>query len=142
MAAERIEHEGRVVAISKDYISVEIVSKSACAACHAKSVCAASDESVKIIEIPYDISTLSADYKVGDSVNVVLSSSLGVRAIWFAYVIPLIVLLACIFIFSHIGVGELRTGLYSLGVVALYYAVLALFRNKFSKIFTFTIESK
>lgn len=142
MAAERIEHEGKVVSISENYIGVEIVSKSACAACHAKGVCAASDEAVKVIEVPYDIATLSADYKIGDSVNVVLSSSLGVRAIWFAYVIPLVVLLACIFVFSRAGVEELYIGLCSLGVVALYYAVLALFRNKFSKIFTFTIESK
>lgn len=82
MAAERIEHEGKVVSISENYIGVEIVSKSACAACHAKGVCAASDEAVKVIEVPYDIATLSADYKIGDCVNVVLSSSLGVRAIW------------------------------------------------------------
>ena len=36
MAKERIEHEGRVIAVDKDYISVEIVNKSACAACHAR----------------------------------------------------------------------------------------------------------
>ena len=50
MAKERIEHEGRVIAVDKDYISVEIVNKSACAACHAKAVCGASDEAVKVVE--------------------------------------------------------------------------------------------
>ena len=51
MAKERIEHEGRVIAVDKDYISVEIVNKSACANCHAKGVCGASDEAVKVVEV-------------------------------------------------------------------------------------------
>jgi len=116
------------------------VSKSACAACHAKAVCAASDESVKVVEIPYTISSLTEDYQVGDRVNVVLRQSLGIRAIWIAYVVPLALLLLSIFIFSATGVGELRTGLFSICTVALYYVVVFLFRNKLSKIFTFTIE--
>lgn len=141
-SVDRIEHEGRIVEISEDSISVEIVNKSACAACHAKGVCAAGEEAVKIVEVPLSISTLTSDYKVGDTVNVVLSGSLGVKAIWFAYIIPLIVLLAAIFTFSAVGVQELYVGLLSLAVVAVYYIGLAFFRNKLSKIFTFSIESK
>ena len=140
MSKERIEHEGRVVDISEQYISVEIVSKSACAECHARGVCAAGDEKIKVVEVPLDLSLLARDLKVGDTVNVVLSGSLGVKAIWLAYVIPLALLLAAIFVFSHCGVQELYVGLLSLGVTALYYAVLALFRNRLSKVFTFTIE--
>lgn len=136
----RIEHEGRVVEISETTISVEIISKSACAACHAKSVCTASDETVKVVEIPYTISTLTEEYQIGDRVNVVLRQSLGIRAIWIAYVVPLALLLLAIYIFSAVGAGELRTGLFSICVVALYYAVVFLFKNKLSKIFTFTIE--
>ena len=142
MARDRIEHEGRVVAVDKDYISVEIVNKSACAACHAKAVCGASDEAVKVVEVVQDISTLSADYQVGETVNVIMSSAMGTQAIWLAYVVPLIVLMAAIGILTLCGAGDLATGLGALGVVALYYLGVFLFRNKISKIFTFSIEKQ
>ena len=137
---ERIEHEGTVLAVDKDYISVEILNKSACAACHAKAVCGASDQAVKVVEVAQDITTLSADYRVGERVNVVMSPAMGTQAVWLAYVVPLLVLMASILVFWLCGASELLMGLGSLGLVALYYAVLFLFRNKISKIFIFSIE--
>ena len=132
---ENISHEGKIVDISEEYISVEIINKSACSGCHAKSVCVASDQSVKIIDIPYTLGTLVDDYKVGDEVNVILKSSLAADAIWIAYVFPLVALFLAIFILSSIGLA-------AIGTVAVYYAVLAFFRNKLSRIFTFSIEKK
>ena len=133
MAKERIEHEGRVVAVDKDYISVEIVNKSACAACHAKGVCGASDEAVKVVEVAQDITTLTEDYQVGETVNVVMSSAMGTPAIWLAYVVPLLVLMLSILVFSLCGAGELLMGLGSLGIVALYYLGLSCFETRFPK---------
>lgn len=137
---DRIEHEGRIIEISENFISVEILSKSACAGCHAKGVCAASDESVKVVEVPLTISTLAQDYSVGETVNVILKQSLGIQAIWIAYVVPLVLLVISLFVFSSLKMGDLNTGLFSLGVLALYYAGVFLFRKKLSKIFTFSIE--
>ena len=142
MAKERIEHEGRVVAVDKDYISVEILNKSACAACHAKAVCGASDQAVKVVEVAQDMNTLAADYRPGETVNVVMSPAMGTQAVWIAYVAPLFVLLASIFVFSLCGAGELAMGAGSLAVVALYYLGVFLFRNKISKIFIFSIEKQ
>lgn len=139
---ENISHEGKIVDISEEYISVEIINKSACSGCHAKSVCVASDQSVKIIDIPYTLGTLVDDYKVGDEVNVILKSSLAADAIWIAYVFPLVALFLAIFILSSIGLAEIAVGLGAIGTVAVYYAVLAFFRNKLSRIFTFSIEKK
>ena len=142
MAKERIEHEGRVIAVDKDYISVEIVNKSACASCHAKGVCGASDEAVKVVEVAQSFATLADDYQVGETVNVVMSSAMGPQAIWIAYVVPLIVLMASILVFSLCGASELWMGLGSLGVVALYYLGVYLMRNRISKIFIFSIEKQ
>ncbi|MBQ3742657.1 MAG: SoxR reducing system RseC family protein [Bacteroidales bacterium] len=142
MAKERIEHEGRVIAVDKDYISVEIVNKSACAACHAKGVCGASDESVKVVEVAQDITTLTEDYQVGETVNVVMSSAMGTQAIWLAYVVPLLVLMLSILVFSLCGAGEVLMGLGSLGAVALYYLGVFFYRKKISKIFIFSIEKQ
>ena len=142
MSKERIEHEGKVISIDKDYIGVEILNKSACAACHAKGVCGASDESVKVVEVAQDITTLAADYQIGEKVNVIMSSAMGTQAVWIAYVVPLLVLMASILVFSLCGAGELAMGLGSLGIVALYYLGVFLFRNKISKIFIFSIEKQ
>lgn len=142
MPSKRIEHEGKVLAVDKSFISVEIVNKSACAACHAKAVCGASDEAVKVVEVAQDFSTLAADYQVGETVNVVMSPAMGTQAVWIAYVIPLIVLMASILVFSLCGAGELTMGVGSLGIVALYYFGVFLFRNKISKIFIFSIEKQ
>lgn len=142
MAKERIEHEGRVIAVDKDYISVEIVNKSACAACHAKGVCGASDEAVKVVEVAQDITTLTEDYQVGETVNVVMSSAMGTQAIWLAYVVPLLVLMFSILVFSLCGAGEVLMGLGSLGAVALYYLGVFFYRKKISKIFIFSIEKQ
>ena len=140
MAKERIEHEGKVVSVDKDYIAVEILNKSACAACHAKGVCGASDQSIKVVEVAQDIKTLTEDYQVGETVNVVMAPSMDTQAVWFAYVIPLMVLMASVAVFWRCGAGEVLMGLGSLGIVALYYLGVYLFRNKISKIFTFSIE--
>lgn len=138
---DRIEHEGVISDISETHVCVEILSKSACAACHAKGVCAAGDSETRLIEIPLSLSVLASDYKVGDRVNLIMSSSLGTSAVWLAYVAPLGVLLASIAGFSLAGLEELHVGLCSIGAVALYYAVLSLFRSKLSRVFTFSIES-
>ena len=142
MARERIEHEGKVIAVDKDYISVEIVNKSACASCHAKGVCGASDQAVKVVEIAQDLSTLACDYQVGETVNVVMSPAMGTQALWIAYVVPLILLMASILVFSLCGAGELTMGLGALGIVALYYLGVFFFRNRISKIFIFSIEKQ
>ena len=137
---KKIEHEGTIVEIDKDTISVEIINKSACATCHAKGVCTASEESVKIIEIPYTISSLAVDYAVGERVNVLLEASLGMSAVFFAYVFPLLILVAGILILPVVGLTELLTGLVSIISIVVYYIILSLFRNKLERIYSFSIE--
>ena len=136
----RIVHEGRVEGIGEDFIRVSIVNKSACAECRAKGVCAASEESVKTIDIPLTISTMTRHFELGETVNVVLSSSLGATAVVLAYVVPMIVLIAAILTASSLHLEELYVGLSALGAVALYYAVLFLFRKHLSRVFLFSIE--
>lgn len=137
---DRVEHEGVVTGISDTHICVEILSKSACSSCHAKTVCAAGDAETKAIEIPLSLSTLSSGYKVGDKVNLILDSSLGTSAVWLAYVAPLALLLVSIAVFSFVGLEDLYVGLCSIGTVAAYYLALSFFRDRLSRIFTFSIE--
>lgn len=137
---ERIEHEGIVREISEDFITVEIVNKSACAACHAKGVCVAGEEEIRYVDVPYSISSLVEEFNVGDKINLVLNQSLGVQAVFISYAIPLVILILLLLILSNTGLSELMVGLLSLAGVAVYYLFVFLFRDRLERIFTFSIE--
>lgn len=136
----RIEHPGKVTGIYDNYIRVEIVDKSACSGCHAKSVCHASDEETRFIDVPLTIGTLSRHYEPGEEVVVILSSSLGLKAAVLAYAVPLLVLLAAMIIANRLGAPELYVGLSGIAGVLLYYIVLLFFRGRLARVFTFSIE--
>lgn len=137
---DKISHEGIIRAISEDYITVEIVNKSACAECHAKGFCVAGDKEIRLVDVPYNISTLVEKYEVGDKVNLVLNQSLGVSAVFISYAIPLVILIVFLLILSNTGLNELAVGLLSLAGVAVYYLFVYLFRDRLERIFTFSIE--
>ena len=60
----------------------------------------------------------SATYGVGDEVQVVLKASMGFKAVWLAYFLPLVVLLAVALGLIVLGVSEVAAGLAGLGAVA------------------------
>ena len=136
----KIVHEGKIVSIDASSIEVEIVNKSACASCHAKGVCGASDIQTRIVVIPQTLATATAGYQVGDSVKLVLSAVMGMKAVILAYGLPLLVLLAAILVLSSLKMEQLYVGLLSLAAVALYYIIFAIFRDKLDKEFVFAIE--
>ena len=102
-----ISHRGRIVSITPEVTTVEIVSESACAACHAKGLCSLGDSTVKQVELP----TRGWDnYSVGQEVSVVLRASMGHKAVWLAYVIPLVVMVASLLLTLSAGGSELLAG--------------------------------
>ena len=135
-----VRHEGRVTAVGAETVTVEIAGRPACSGCHARGGCALSGEERKIIEIPLDIRLLADLIREGDTVTLVLKPSLGLKAVWLAYVIPLALLLAAILAGALAGIPEIYTGLSALGIVFFYYLVLSLFKGRLSKEFTFSIE--
>lgn len=132
-----IEHEGVIVEIKGNSKAVvSIVSKSACASCHAKGVCSAADQKEKKIEV-----TLSSDdnYSVGERVILSLESGIGLKAVLVLYVIPLIILLTLLLTLLNRKVSEPMSALISVGSVALYYVLVKIFnisleRNLYFKI--------
>ena len=51
-SSSEISHRGKVVSITPEITRVEIVSESACGACHAKGLCSLGDAKVKVVEQP------------------------------------------------------------------------------------------
>ena len=135
--AELISHKGRVVSADTEKVSVEIVSESACAACHAAGLCGMSESRKKIVEVP---ATAGKEYVPGQEVEVCLAPKTGLKAVLLSYVLPVMFLLILILSLSLIGLGELAAGVISILGVALYYLVLYLFRDRLAEGYEFFIR--
>lgn len=134
-----ISHTGRIVEVTPEFTTVEIISESACSACHASSLCGLSEYTRKAVQVPtrgWD------DYKAGDEVNVVLKASMGHKAVWLAYVIPLVVLVTVLMVSLAAGLGELFSALLALTCTVLYYFVIYLCRERLRNEYVFHIEKK
>jgi len=135
--SDNISHKGKIVEITPVTTTVEIVSESACSACHAKGLCGVSESKVKLIQLP----TRGWDsWQVDDEVDVVLKSTMGHLAVWLAFVIPLCVLVLTLLLLSLAGKSELCSGIGALCSAALYYLVLWCCRKKLNREFVFELK--
>ena len=132
-----IAHTGRRVEITPDFTTVEIIASSACRTCHAKAMCGMSEDEEKVIMLPTDP---YAGHKVGDEVQVMTKMTMGLKAVWISYVIPLAVLMILILSLSSVIGNELMLGFVAIAGVALYYLGIWLFRDRLSNEFVFYIK--
>ena len=94
-----IKHPGKIIEITPEYTTVEIFVPSSCSECHAKGLCGMSEEQEKVISVPTDPYTM---HKVGDQVQVCTKMSMGMKAVWISYVIPLAILMILILSLSAV----------------------------------------
>ena len=137
MAKNEISHKGIIKSITPELTTVEIVSTSACAECHAKGMCGVAESKIKEISVPTDP---YSEHSAGDEVEVVLKKSMGLKAVWISYVIPLLILMILILSLSSVNVHEVYVGLGAIAGVALYYLVIYLMRNRLANDFVFYIK--
>lgn len=131
--------EGIVRAVNGDEITVEVIVSSACSGCHAKSICIPSDRRQERIVVQ---NTRNEQYEVGETVELLLESSAGNKAVVLAYVLPLVVLLVLLFGCYALTHKELLSvGIGVLGVV-IYYLILKSAGKTVEKGITFGIRKK
>ena len=133
----QIVHAGKIVEITPDFTAVEITVSSACSSCHAKNMCGMSEDEEKVIMLPTDP---YADHKVGDQVQVGTKMSMGLKAVWISYVVPLAILMILILSLSAFVPDEFLRGGISVAGVGLYYFIIWLFKDKLSDQFEFYIN--
>ena len=133
-----IEHEGIVVSKSDSKIVVQITVQSACSECHAKGACSASEIQDKLIEIAPD----GQIYQTGQRVVVTGRQSLGFKAVFYAYVLPSLLIVGVLIGSYALTDDDVTTGLLSLLSVVIYYVILYLLRNRFKRTFLFTIKKQ
>lgn len=131
-----IQHEGTVHKINVDSVDIRISPESACSGCHAEGFCNLTGREDKILNV-------SGKFNVsaGDKVNVVIASSMGVRAVLLGYLIPLIILIAVLVTLTALSVRELIAGLISIGILGPYFLILQLFRKRIDQSFSFTLKT-
>ena len=134
--AETIRHKGIIESLGAEGCTVRILQASACSSCSARQLCRSSESKEKLVEVKGHYPTLH----VGDRVMLVGSVRQGLRASVLAYVVPLIIMLAVLFLVTH-HYGEKLGALAALLALALYYGMLFLLKDKLAGQFSFRIEN-
>ena len=140
MATNNISHTGKVIGVFRDTVTVAVESTEACGSCSSKSACSLGVESKTrniLINTPE-----AAEYSVGQVVRVSAKAQMGLLAVALCYAAPAVILVAALAIFVASGMAEGVAALASLGAVAVYFAVLWLFRDKLAQKISFSIHKE
>ena len=137
--ADIIKHRGIVEKVEGSHVVVRIVQTSACSACSAKGLCNASESKEKQIDV-YEV---NASYRIGEEVVLIGTTSMGMRAVFLAFGIPMLLLLVALFVTMRVTDGDaLVSSLVALFAVVPYYLVIYFMKDKLNKTFSFTIEKQ
>ncbi len=132
-----IEHEGTIDTINGNQYTIRITQSTACSECHAKDACIAADTKVKMVEV---IDT-SGRFKKNERVLLSGKTSIGYKAVLWAFVLPLILLMSVIIISTSIlHLSELQAALVALVALVPYYAFLYVMRRRMGEKLAFTIK--
>ena len=131
---DTINHEGIISKISEDGIIVSLKGNVNCEGCKAQSACGVSDSNDKEIEIANPIQS----FQLNETVDVVLRRELGLKAVFWAYVFPFI-LMFLVLVITSLFLKEWVAGLLSLAILIPYYFMLFVLKDKFQKAFQVSI---
>lgn len=138
MKAEvNIEHTGRVHRLGRNRVFVMITAAAACSTCRARKACGVSESEDKIIEV---MTTEAGKFAVGDEVVVGVKRRVGMKAVMYAYTLPLAVLIVALVAVKAAGGADGVAAVAAVAGVALYYFVLWLLRERISASVTFSVR--
>lgn len=130
-------HDGEVLAVRPGTVQVRIEAVSACASCAAHGKCGFAESKDKTLDIP---TTRWQDYSPGQPVTVTIDESHGMLAVWIAYVLPALLMLAVIITLSLLHLPEWTVVTGAFAILGLYILFLYLRRRHVEGKFTLTIS--
>lgn len=134
-----IEHSATVINVDGEFITVDILSRSACAACTLKDNCGIFDCKTKEIKIKTDTPDR---FTPGQNVMIVIDENHGWTAVFFGYILPLLLVLAALGTTLFVTEDETAAGIYSLMILIPYYLILMLFKKAFARKLIFRIKNR
>jgi sigma-E factor negative regulatory protein RseC len=138
MEQSRISHRGTVVEKNGQTVRVKITRSDACGHCAAQRGCQMLNTTERIIEVPAD--RQSCNFEVGETVLVHMQTHSGLKAVFYAYLLPILLMMACVSLMYAMHCGEGLIALTAIGSIVLYYLLLYLFRRRINRKFSFKIE--
>ena len=134
----KIEHDGIIQSIEGEHIRVRIIQSSACSSCQAKSICSSSESKEKIIDV---YSAESNIYRLGEKIKICASESMGRKAIIYAFIIPLIIIMIWIGLaITCLGISELIAIAGVFLLLTIYYLILSFCKTWMKNELRFWIE--
>ncbi|MBR3959014.1 MAG: SoxR reducing system RseC family protein [Bacteroidales bacterium] len=135
--SEIAKHDGKVIAVEKRTVKVEMHVLSACSSCKAHEKCGFVDKADKIVEIETEN---WEQYAVGDTVTVSVNESLGLLAVLLAYIVPAVLIIGGVVALSLCEMSEALVATLPILVVAIYFLFLYSKKDKLQKHFSFGIS--
>lgn len=132
-----IIHEGVVEEIRGRFVRVIVLQNSGCSTCEASVSCHATGLRERRIDV--DDAEAASRLVRGDRVQVAASRSVGRKAAWLAFGIPLVLLAGGVGL-NATGLSEGVSFLIAIGALAVYYAVLHLMRGHLKGALQFHIK--
>lgn len=132
-----IRHEGTVIAVNGHQVKVRITRFSACHNCDARHGCGLMECRDKTICIETEN---AADFHPGEGVWLSMTPTMGLKAVFYSYLLPLLLMVGTIALASLIGAKELISGISGIIILIPYYFWLFLKTKLLKRQFKFKIN--
>lgn len=132
-----VSHDGIVTDIQGRNVTVRFVQSSACSGCHARHMCTSGESQQREVVAE----CWGHSFQVGDAVTISVSHQLARNAMWYAFGLPALLVLVALFPLISL-VGEMWACLAELALIAIYYTVFYLFRNKLQRNVCFVVAPR
>ena len=127
----KIKNLGIVENIDGAHLKVRIIQNSACSACSVKGHCSVSESKEKIIDV-YNANSVPC--QIGERVMIAGTTSMGMKAVLLAFVLPFVVLMTVLSVSLQLTQGdEPLSALFALTSLIPYYFIIYCFRKKISR---------
>jgi sigma-E factor negative regulatory protein RseC len=124
-SGDYFENIGLIKQIDDNGVWVSFPRSSACSNCHAKSGCLISDTQEMSVFVKDD----SKNYELGQKVKIQIKKTTGLGAVFFSYILPLVLLLAVLISVFEKTQNDLYAGLASVAILVPYYLAIYIFKG-------------
>lgn len=137
MESALVTHPGIVLGMEKNRVKVQIVTGSACGGCAAKGSCPSKGSSESKETEVLAVADPGLTFSPGERIEVVMITRQGFLAVWWAFVLPILLFVGVILFLGPVIGHETLTALAALGTLGLSWGLLYIFRKKFENDFVF-----
>lgn len=128
---QTMTHKGIITRITPKELYVRIIDGAGCESCRLAGCCGTGSGEGATAEVRV-VKTGGAEYRTGQTVTVATSPRMMERAVVWAFLLPLAILLICIFAFAGAADSTLGAAVGLVGVAA-YFLVMRLVRRRLAR---------